>query len=72
MKKSCSKKSAIRHVHSIENDYVPAVEIKNLMWGYLSLHRHMSQRALEMNVIQDMQNYKSALSLESFQRIFSK
>lgn len=55
-----------------EGSYVPAEQIKDLMWGYLALKKSYSQRSLAQRVLNDMKAEGKNISLESIQRIFSK
>lgn len=55
-----------------EAEYVPAEQIKDLMWGYLAVKKHLSQRSLAQMVLKDMKAKEKSISLESIQRIFSK
>lgn len=55
-----------------EGSYVPAEQIKDLMWGYLALKKNYSQRSLAQRVLNDMKAEGKNISLESIQRIFSK
>lgn len=55
-----------------DGSYVPAEQIKDLMWGYLALKKSYSQRSLALRVLDDMKAEGKSISLESIQRIFSK
>lgn len=56
----------------LDDQYVSADEIKDLMWGYLYLDKQHSQRSLAKSVLKDLKKEKVKISLESIQRIFGK
>lgn len=56
----------------IQNQSVSSTEIQDLMWGYLAVHKDMSQRALAIQIAEDASKKGEPVSIETIQRAFGQ
>lgn len=64
--------SQAKKVSQTKSQPVSSSEIQDLMWGYLAVHKDVSQRALAIQIANDATKKGESISIETIQRAFGQ